>query len=140
VAPEAVTDPENVGPGADLYALGAVGYFLLTGKRVFEGKNAVETCIQHVTATPQPPSAVSALHVQPELEAILMKCLAKRPADRFESAAAMADAIRGLPSMKDWDVPDAHLWWRQFRAREQQDTVTGEASTITITVDLGERA
>jgi eukaryotic-like serine/threonine-protein kinase len=137
VAPEAVTDPENVGPASDLYALGAVGYFLLTGKRVFEGKTAVDICIQHVTATPKPPSEAASIYIQPELEAILMKCLAKKPADRFASAAEMAAAIRALPAAKDWDLPEAQLWWREFEAQEV--LATGETSTMTITVDLGRR-
>src|SRR5205823_13279930 len=80
VAPEAVTDPAHVGPAVDLYALGAVGYFLLTGRRVFEGKTAVELCIQHVSATPVPPSQVAANGascVSGELDAIVLRCLAK---------------------------------------------------------------
>jgi eukaryotic-like serine/threonine-protein kinase len=137
VAPEAVTDPEHVGPASDLYALGAVGYYLLTGKRVFEGKTAVDICIQHVTATPRTPSEAAGSYVQPELEMILMKCLAKKPGERFASAVEMAAAIRALPPAKDWDLPDAELWWREFQA--QEEVLTGETSTMTITVDLGRR-
>ncbi|HUS32430.1 MAG TPA: serine/threonine-protein kinase, partial [Kofleriaceae bacterium] len=91
VAPEAVTDPSTVGPACDLYALGCVGYFLLTGRRVFEGKTAVEICIQHVTAQPKRPSEVASTLIQPELETILMKCLEKKPADRYASATEMAE-------------------------------------------------
>ena len=70
IAPEAVTDPDAIGAAADLYALGAVGYFLLTGKRVFDGKTAVEVCVQHVTATPVPPSKIAST-LPAELEAII---------------------------------------------------------------------
>jgi len=138
VAPEAITDPNSVGPESDLYALGAVGYFLLTGKKVFEGKTAVDTCIQHVTAEPKRPSQRSAIYVQPELETILMKCLAKKPCERFASAVEMAEAIRALPATKDWDLPDARRWWREFRASDAAG-VNGQHSTLTITVDLGRR-
>jgi eukaryotic-like serine/threonine-protein kinase len=137
VAPEAITDPSSIGPAADLYALGAVGYFLLTGKRVFEGKTAVDICIQHVTAMPKPPSDATSSYIQPELEMILMKCLAKKPSDRFASALEMAAAIRALPTARDWDLPDAQRWWREFQALEE--CATGEMSTMTITVDLGRR-
>ena len=139
VAPEAVTDPDRVGPTCDLYALGAVGYFLLTGRRVFEGKTAVETCIQHVTAAPRPPSAVSASYVDPKLEAVLMKCLMKRPEQRFGSAAEMAAALRAI-SKRDWDLPDALSWWGDFRTQQQEARVNGQHSTLSITVDLGMRA
>ncbi len=136
VAPEAVTEPDSVGPAGDLYALGCVGYFLLTGKRVFEGKTAVDICIQHVTAAPKRPSEVASIAVQPELEAVLMKCLAKKPEDRFASAAEMAEAIRALPATKDWELPEARLWWDEFRAEE---TAGNGATGLTITVDLGGR-
>ena len=139
VAPEAVTDPASVGPAGDLYALGCVGYFLLTGKRVFEGKTALEICVQHVTSPPVPPSSVASVFIQPELEAILMKCLQKKPTDRFASAAEMAEALRALPTTKDWDLPDARLWWREFKAREQADLAASSLSTLTITVDLAKR-
>src|SRR6185503_20072364 len=138
VAPEAITDPDNVGPESDLYALGAVGYFLLTGKRVFEGKPAVDICIQHVTAEPKRPSDGGLVFVQPELETILMKCLSKKPCDRFTSAAEMAEAIRALPAATDWDLPDARRWWREFRADESSGANV-QGSTMTITVDLGRR-
>jgi serine/threonine-protein kinase len=55
LAPEALTDPQQVGPAFDLYALGCVGYFLLTGRRVFEGKTDIDICTKHVTAQPTPP-------------------------------------------------------------------------------------
>jgi eukaryotic-like serine/threonine-protein kinase len=139
VAPEAVTDPATVGPACDLYALGCVGYFLLTGKRVFDGKSALEICIQHVTAPPKRPSEVATVFIQPELEAILMKCLEKKPADRWASASEMAEALRALPPAKDWDLPDARLWWREFKAREQADLAASSLSTLTITVDLAKR-
>ena len=137
VAPEAITDPDSVGPAGDLYALGAVGYFLLTGRRVFEGKTALDMCVQHVTAAPRPPSQVCATTIDPGLEAILMKCLSKRPADRFASAVEMAEAIRALPPIGDWDLRDARQWWREFEALEHASS--GQTATMTITVDLGDR-
>ncbi len=59
IAPETITDPAATGLGADLYALGAVGYFLLSGRRVFEGKTPLDVCIQHVTQTPKPLAEVT---------------------------------------------------------------------------------
>src|SRR5690606_9007434 len=90
VAPEAVTDPARIGPAVDLYALGAVGYFLLTGRSVVEGKTAVELCNQHVTAAPRRPTEVAKIHVPTELEDLILRCLAKDPAARFASAPALA--------------------------------------------------
>jgi eukaryotic-like serine/threonine-protein kinase len=137
VAPEAVTDPDRVGPASDLYALGAVGYFLLTGRRVFQGKTAFDVCMQHVSTPPTPPSALG-VTVPPELEAILMRCLAKQPPERFASAAALADALAALPPARDWSTADARQWWREFRAQQPQP-VSGDTPTLTITVDLDQR-
>ncbi|MBC7977434.1 MAG: serine/threonine protein kinase, partial [Myxococcales bacterium] len=92
VAPEAVTDPDHITHAVDLYALGAVGYFLLTGRRLFEGKTAVDVCVQHVTQAPTPPSQLPGVTISAELEAVLLRCLAKQPADRYPSAAGLAEA------------------------------------------------
>jgi len=139
VAPEAVTDPNSIGPAVDLYALGAVGYFLLTGRRVFEGKTAVDVCVQHVTMLPRRPSEVAAIHSSLELETIIMRCLEKRPTDRFASALEMAVALRALPATKAWDDAFAQRWWREFRDAQQAAAVASTTPTHTITVDLGAR-
>ncbi|MBS1120123.1 MAG: serine/threonine kinase [Deltaproteobacteria bacterium] len=139
VAPEAITAPDTIGATADLYALGAVGYYLLTGRRVFEGKTSIEICIQHVTATPTPPSKLPAIHVPPELEAILMRCLEKRPEARFASALEMATALRALPATNDWDESAAQHWWTEFRRVDEETLAKSQTPTLTITVDLGQR-
>jgi eukaryotic-like serine/threonine-protein kinase len=137
LAPEVITDPAAVSPAVDLYALGAVGYFLLTGRRVFEGRTDIEICFQHVSATPRPPSEHA--RVPAALEAIIMRCLAKRPEERFASAAALVDAIRELTPLADWDDAEAHRWWRDFRASDVPPA-TDAQPTMTITVDLGHRS
>jgi serine/threonine-protein kinase len=140
VAPEAVTDPDHITHAVDLYALGAVGYFLITGRRLFEGKTAVDICIQHVTQPPTPPSAIPGVTIAPALEAVVLRCLAKQPADRYPSATALADALDALPRAGDWSKADAGAWWDAFR-RTQADAAAASASpTITVTIDLGSRS
>ncbi len=140
IAPEALTDPKSIGPAADLYALGAVGYFLLTGKRVFEGRTTIDIVVKHVKEAPVPPSRVAAIHIDAGLEALIMACLAKRPADRPSSAAALADALRALPAPRDWSAAEARGWWREYAAAEAARAAVSPAQvTSTITVDLGQR-
>jgi serine/threonine-protein kinase len=134
VAPEAVTDPSTIGPAADLYALGCVGYFLLTGKRVFDGKTAVEVCLQHATKAPQRPSQAADVHVPRQLEELVMECLAKQPDARPRSAGALADDLGAIGPFDDWDDARARAWWREHAPQERpadRDTPTA------ITVDLG---
>jgi len=139
IAPEIVTDPNMLGPAVDLYAVGAVGYFLLTGKRVFEAKTAVEILVLHRTQTPKRPSEVATIHVPTELEDILMKCLSKKPADRYASARELAEALETVPRSRDWDREEARRWWREFRERAQKDSIKSDAETMTITIDLEHR-
>jgi serine/threonine-protein kinase len=135
IAPEAVSDPDSVGPAGDLYALGAVGYFLLTGKRLFEGKTSVDVCVQHVTAIPVPPSKAASIHVPEGLERVIMSCLEKSPHAR-PTAAALAKLLRELPLQRDWTDDEALGWWSEFRQREATAGTRSEP-TMTITVDLG---
>jgi eukaryotic-like serine/threonine-protein kinase len=139
VAPEAVTDPDHITHAVDLYALGAVGYYLITGRRLFEGPTAVDVCIQHVTRAPTPPSQLAGVTIAPALEAILLRCLAKQPADRYASAAALADALEALSPAADWPRADATTWWAELRRSQEVDTAATTTPTLTITVDLGSR-
>jgi serine/threonine-protein kinase len=137
IAPETVTG-SKVGPAADLYGVGATGYYLLTGERLFKGKTDIDVCIQHVTQMPRRPSEVGATYIQPELETLLMKCLAKKPEDRFTSAAELAQALRALPPAKDWDLGDARRWWREVHVSLEAEARATTTPTITITKDLGQ--
>jgi serine/threonine-protein kinase len=138
IAPEAVNDPSQVGPPADIYALGAVAYFLLTAKRVFDGKTAVDICVQHVTVQPVPPSKAAEVQVPPELEALVLRCLAKTPAER-PTALELAKLLRALARTDDWSDDAAARWWKDFH---QRAPITPDTSTptITITVDIGQRS
>jgi serine/threonine-protein kinase len=136
IAPEAFTDPSSLSPAVDLYAIGCVGYYLLTGKRLFTGKTAMDICIQHVTKAPTPPSQVAA--IDPALEAIIMRCLAKNPAARPASAAELRRDLLAV-DMKDWSDADARGWWQRYRETSQALASATETPTTTMTVDLAAR-
>jgi eukaryotic-like serine/threonine-protein kinase len=138
IAPEVATDPDLVGPGVDLYGLGCVAYYMLTGRPVFHGKTAMEQLRLHVKQAPVPPSTF-VRGVDPGLEAIVLRCLAKHPRDRFASARELAIALRAVP-VADWTDAQAREWWR---ARQEADVLQANLSsepTRTITVDIGRRA
>jgi serine/threonine-protein kinase len=116
MAPESVSGIGTVGPAADVYALGCVGYWLLTGQTVFRAANPTMMMMQHVTASPVPPSLKAPHPVPRDLEEIVMRCLSKNPADRPSDAAVLADLLSkcrvGLP----WTEARAHEWWDAQRA------------------------
>ena len=102
---------EPIDGRADLYALGGVAYFLLTGCLVFEGDNGVQLIAKHVRDAPVPPSQRTECHVPPELERLVLACLAKSPDDRPATAAALASALAQV-QVAPWDQAQAERWWR----------------------------
>ena len=139
IAPEAVSDPAQVGAPSDIYALGAVGYFLLTGKPVFDGKTSVDVCVQHVTATPIPPSKAADIRVPEGLEQLILACLAKSPRDR-PTARTLAAKLTATARANDWTEDEALAWWADFRKHEASPAVGLPQPTLTITIDVGHRA
>ncbi|MBK7194897.1 MAG: serine/threonine protein kinase [Myxococcales bacterium] len=133
MSPEAITDPTQVGPASDLYSLGALGYFLLTATRVFEGKTAMHVCAQHVTDPPVPPSQRVATPISADLEALILRCLAKEPAARPASARALRAALKALPLYADWDELQAQAWWDVFATARAAATAGPSAPPLTIT-------
>ncbi|WP_434479619.1 serine/threonine-protein kinase [Gemmatimonas sp.] len=95
MSPEQCAGEQQPGPASDLYSLGALGYFLVTGLSPFEGRAPLQMMLAHMNDTPP-----SARALRPELpadfDAILQQCLAKRPEDRFASARALEQALRGV--------------------------------------------
>jgi serine/threonine-protein kinase len=98
---------------ADLYSLGCVAYWLLTGQTVFEGKTPVETVLMHVRTPPTPPSQRVARHLPAELEALVMACLEKEPAKRPGSAVVLLQRLQALPMATVWTQERAAAWWQE---------------------------
>ena len=112
IAPEQALG-DVVTASVDLYALGCVGYWLLTGCLVFEGKSALELVMQHVQGQPQALSAKSELPVPGPLEAVIMGCLAKKPDDRPRDAREVAAKLEAIDMASVWDEERAALWWQR---------------------------
>jgi tRNA A-37 threonylcarbamoyl transferase component Bud32 len=116
MSPESIRAPGTMDGRSDLYALGAVGYYLLTGGHVFEGNTLVEVCGHHLHTTPQPPSQRLGKAVPEDLEALLMECLEKEPSKRPETAAVLRQRLQRCRSFGEWDVERARRWWNDNSA------------------------
>ena len=116
MAPEAITDPDTVDERVDLYALGASGYFLLTGSPPFEAKTVVEICSHHLHSTPLPPSERVGMPIPTELEALILACLSKDKRARPASAHALEEALSECAKHAPWSKREAGDFWREFRA------------------------
>ncbi|MDB4934688.1 MAG: serine/threonine kinase [Labilithrix sp.] len=143
LAPEAMSAPGALDGRADLYALGAVAYFLLTGTVVFGGESVAEACRHHLHTTPEAPSArLRSLRgdadIPADVEAIVLRCLAKSPADRPASAKDLVEALRSC-SVAEWTDADARAAWasaaRRPAAGASHKTETSWTAK-TIAVDL----
>jgi hypothetical protein len=111
LSPEAVNAPDQVDARSDVYALGAVGYFLLTATPVFAGSSVLEICMKHVQAPPAAPSARLGRALSPGLEALLLRCLAKAPDDRPADADALLRELEACSVEGCWTADDAAAWW-----------------------------
>ena len=96
----------------DIYSLGCIGYFLLTGVPVFEESTPVAIALAHVQKEPVPLSQRTELQVSPALEAAIMRCLAKNPADRPQNAAELARALHAAYDTATWTPEEAERWWQ----------------------------
>ena len=96
MAPEMAHD-RTVDGRADLYSLGCVAYYLLTGHLVFEGETPLQTILKHLQQPPVPPSRRTDRPIPAELETLVLACLAKRPEDRPQSAAQLAERLAAVP-------------------------------------------
>ncbi len=111
MSPEAIQSPLAVDNRSDIYAVGAVGYFLLTGQPVFTASNIVELCRLHVDAAPTPPSQRSGRTISAELEDVILACLEKNRAKRPQTARDLAQMLVRCPDARNWNADDADAWW-----------------------------
>jgi serine/threonine-protein kinase len=95
---------------ADLYSVGCVAYYLLTGRQVFEAESAMQVFAQHLQAEPAPPSQKAPGALPKDLDRLVLACLAKRPDDRPRSAAELGRRL-ALGDVPPWTDADAQRWW-----------------------------
>ena len=112
LAPETVRDGTSSDPRSDLYALGAVAYFLLTATPVFDGR-PIEVIQAHLQTAPEPPSARLGRPLPAKLERLVLDLLAKDPAGRPGSAAEVAERLAACDDVAPWDAEEARTWWRR---------------------------
>jgi len=135
MAPEMVTGEAPVDGRADIYALGCVAYWLLTGKLVFDGNTPMAILIQHAKETPAMVSSRTEIPVPEQLEAIIHMCLAKHPDDRPQSAQELGDMLAEVAdTLPTWTRDDAERWWRanlpNLHSRPLDATLDSGATTV----------
>ncbi len=109
--PEVVAGLPEVDHRADLYSVGCVAHWLLTGQLVFEAPTAGEMALRHLEAVPDPPSACTELELPDGLDEIVLRCLNKEAADRPGSAGELAEQLAGLQTRAQWTAERAEKWW-----------------------------
>ncbi len=140
LSPEAIQDPQGIDARSDIYALGAVGYYLLSGRHVFEGKTIIEVCMHHLHTKPIPLSEVCPGEVPAELEELIFSCLAKSQTDRPATGQELADALDNL-QVKQWTRADAEGWWESFgpKIESAKEPISSKITEKTVAIDLDER-
>lgn len=111
ISPEAAQS-EDTTPASDIYSLGCVAYWLLTGHNVFETPELMALLLKHITEPPKPPSDLQA-DIPEALNQLVLQCLAKDPADRPQSAIELYESLENISLNQTWGNEDAEVWWNK---------------------------
>jgi serine/threonine-protein kinase len=114
IAPEQVLAKSDLDHRADLYSLGCVAFWMLTGRLLFPLANSMQMLFAHVNQPPPAPSEVAEQAIPASLDAVVLRCLAKAPEDRFSSAEELRLALEGCALGSSWGDEDARAWWQSM--------------------------
>jgi eukaryotic-like serine/threonine-protein kinase len=141
--PEAITGSAPVDPRSDIYSLGALGYYLLTGQYIFDAATVAEIHEKQLTAPPVSPGRRTTNPISPEMEKILWRCLEKEPDARPQSAVDLRQLLLASLVAADWSVKERVEWWKAYERQPvtNLDATVADASTpmATVRIDLGRR-
>ncbi len=129
LSPEQAKGISDVDSRTDLYSLGAILYFMLTGKPPFERETPMAVMFAHAGEAVIPPSKIQA-GIPADLEAVVLRCLEKVPDARFPSTKAMAAALAACACARDWDETNAEEWWLDHAASHMQREEAVRVGTI----------
>ncbi len=125
IAPEQVLSANDIDGRADIYSLGCVAYWLLTGDLVFRGDTPIAVMMHHAHTAPVPVSQRSELAIPPELDQLILSCLEKDPARRPQSARELSRRLAGIAVTEPWSEERAESWW----SRHEPDALPTAAAT-----------
>ena len=133
MSPESIQNPATSDPRSDIYSVGGLAYYLLTGYHVFEHESADEVYQRQLTAMPVPPSQITANPISAEMDDIVLRCLAKNPEDRPQSTMELCALLMTSPYVEDFPPEARAAWWQAFHARKNPaDGAAGGAGTTTL--------
>lgn len=140
--PEMIRSADETGPRSDVYQIGAVAWFALAGRHVFEGARVIEVLDQHLNVPAGSPSAAAGAPIDPGLEALVLRCLAKAPADRPADAGELLAALELLELTDVWSQTDASAFWAEWADGAGVDGGTdGDSAPMRVgdSLDIAER-
>ncbi len=136
MSPEAMVSGSVLDGRSDIYSLGAVAYFILTGTEVFDSESLLEVASQHLnlSVNPDRPSMRLDRLIAPDIEGIVLRCLAKKPEDRFQNVTELNEALERCVDSGNWSSVQAGQWWREnggeAARREAKPTVRAQAEAM----------
>jgi len=110
-SPEIIRETSEIDGRSDIYSLGVTMHYLLTLQRLFPAPSTADLLSHHLNTEPKPPSLIAELSIPPELDSIVLRCLAKDPAHRYQNVEDLSADLRDVPCDEPWSFEAAKEWW-----------------------------
>jgi serine/threonine-protein kinase len=120
MAPEQVLGDKPIDGRSDIYAMGCLGYWLVTGQLVFVGRTPMDTMLQHTQTKPVPPSQRTEMNIPESFDRVILACLEKDPDDRPSTADDLAARLASIEAPGSWTTDLTHQWWDAHHPRTPQ--------------------
>jgi hypothetical protein len=144
MAPESIKDSGRSDPRSDIYSVGALGYYLLTGEFVFDSESVRELCEKHLKVAPPPPGQRTTNPISAPLESIILRCLEKDTALRPQSAPDLRALLLASPHASEWTAEARAAWWAEYHAQAvpkpgETEHPRDGAVDVSVSVDFASR-